>query len=142
MPVKSYKNLTEEGYILSHKNLTMLDLQEGGSFLRADIDSNALQIGDSSENLLFHGRDSFERLGLFLGELGPIMGQAPDVGELEVDDFGQGKRIKLASEVLESLDLVSMDKRIGGGESDEAVERGLEPIIDPTQPGPLADNLD
>ena len=66
----------------------MLDLDKRGSFLRAYIDSNALQIGDSSENLLFHGRDSFQRLGFFWGELGPIMGQAPDVGELEVDDLG------------------------------------------------------
>jgi len=120
----------------------MLDLQERGSFLRADIDSNALQIGDSSEDLLFHGRDSFERLGFFLRELGPIMGQAPDVGELEVDDSGQGKRVELAAEVLESLDCLWVDKRIRGGESGEAVERGLGPIIDPTQAGTLSDNLD
>ena len=69
---------------MSHKNLTMLDLDKRGSFLRPDIDSNARLIGDSSENLLFHGRDSFQRPGFFWGELGPIIGQAPDVGELDV----------------------------------------------------------
>jgi len=66
----------------------MLDLQERSSFLRPDIDSNALEIGDGAEDLLFHGRDSSQRLGFFLRELEPIMGQASDVGELEVNDLG------------------------------------------------------